>query len=128
MRFLVFQHLAVEHPGVFRDFFVEAGIEWDVVELDEGQPIPDLNDYDALWVMGGPMDVWEVDDHPWLVAEKAAIREAVNDRGMPFLGCCLGHQLLANALGGVCAKFSKQNAFSKNAYMWRTCKPKTTKV
>jgi GMP synthase-like glutamine amidotransferase len=106
MRFLVFQHLAVEHPGVFRDFFVEAGIEWDVVELDEGQPIPDLNDYDALWAMGGPMDVWEVDDHPWLVAEKAAIREAVNDRGMPFLGCCLGHQLLADALGGVCAKLS----------------------
>ncbi len=104
MRFLVFQHLAVEHPGVFRNFFTEAGIEWDVVELDEGQPIPDLKAYDALWVMGGPMDVWEVDKHPWLVAEKAAIREAVKDRKMPFFGCCLGHQLLADAFGGECSK------------------------
>lgn len=107
MRFLVFQHLTIEHPGVFRNFFTEAGIEWDVVELDQGQPIPDLSRYDALWVMGGPMDVWEMDDHPWLVAEKAAIREAVKDRGMPYFGCCLGHQLLADALGGECSKLAQ---------------------
>jgi GMP synthase-like glutamine amidotransferase len=38
------------------------------------------------------------------VAEKALIRKAVEGRGMPFLGLCLGHQLLACALGGECAK------------------------
>ncbi len=52
------------------------------------------------------MDVWEVAEHPWLVAEKAAIREAVIDRGMPYLGLCLGHQLLADALGGEVASAS----------------------
>ncbi|MDP6706367.1 MAG: type 1 glutamine amidotransferase [Alphaproteobacteria bacterium] len=100
MRFLVFQHIAVEHPGIFRRFLAEDGIAWDVVELDAGEPIPALDGYDALWVMGGPMDVWEEADYPWLPAEKAAIREAVEDRAMPFLGFCLGHQLLAVALGG----------------------------
>ena len=99
-RLLIFQHLTVEHPGVFRDFMREDGIEWQAIELDRGDPIPDLGDYDGLWVMGGPMDVWEEEQYPWLKAEKAAIREAVVDRQMPFLGICLGHQLLAEALGG----------------------------
>ncbi|MEZ5670173.1 MAG: type 1 glutamine amidotransferase [Alphaproteobacteria bacterium] len=99
-RILVFQHLACEHPGIFRDFMAEDGIAWTGVELDEGAPIPNLADFDALWVMGGPMDVWQEDAHPWLIAEKAAIRQAVVGRRMPYFGLCLGHQLLAAALGG----------------------------
>ena len=99
-RILVFQHIAVEHPGIFRSFLQEDGIDWFPVELDQNEPIPPLNGYDALWVMGGPMDVWQEQQHPWLIAEKAAIREAVSQRQLPFLGLCLGHQLLADALGG----------------------------
>lgn len=97
---LVFQHVDVEHPGVFRRFLADDGIAWRVVELDQGEPIPALGDYAGLWVMGGPMDVWEEHRYPWLVDEKAAIRHAVGDLNMPFMGICLGHQLLADALGG----------------------------
>jgi len=102
MRLLVFQHIDCEHPGSLRRFLRADGIEWDAVELDAGEPIPDLNNYDALWVMGGPMDVWDVDEHPWLIQEKAAIHKWVNDLKKPYLGLCLGHQLLADALGGTC--------------------------
>ena len=102
MRLLVFQHIDCEHPGRLREFLRDDGVEWTAVELDEGEPIPALEDYDALWVMGGPMDVWDVEEHPWLVAEKRAIRRWVREMERPFLGLCLGHQLLADALGGTC--------------------------
>lgn len=101
MRFLVFQHIAIEHPGIFRDFMAEKGIVRYAVELDEGESISALEGYDALVVMGGPMDVFDEAELPWLVEEKAAIREAVQ---MPYLGFCLGHKLLADALGGRCER------------------------
>lgn len=100
MRFLVLQHVAVEHPGLFRDCMRAEGIAWDTVELDEGDALPPPDGYDALIVMGGPMDTWEEANHPWLRDEKALIRDWVNTLERPFLGVCLGHQLLADALGG----------------------------
>lgn len=102
MKVLVFQHVDCEHPGSFRTFLEQDEVVWDAIELDEGEPIPDLEPYDALWVMGGPMDVWDVEEHPWLVPEKVAIRKWVRELKRPYLGLCLGHQLLADALGGTC--------------------------
>jgi len=102
VRFLVLQHIACEHPGIFRSFLAADGVAWDAVELDAGEAIPPLEAYDALWVMGGPMDVWDIEDCPWLIEEKRAIRRWVRELDRPFIGLCLGHQLLADALGGTC--------------------------
>jgi len=99
MKILVFQHIESEHPGSFREVMKAAGHSMHAVELDAGEAIPPLEDYDVLLVMGGPMDVWEVEKHPWLVTEMEAIRTWVA-AGRPYLGLCLGHQLLAQACGG----------------------------
>jgi GMP synthase-like glutamine amidotransferase len=103
-RFLVLQHIDVEHPGVFRDFMRDAGVTWDAIELDAGETVPDFDRYDAMMVMGGPMDVWQEAEHPWFVPEKQAIRRWVADERKPYFGFCLGHQLLADALGGKVGK------------------------
>jgi len=100
MRFIVLQHGECEHPGIFRQFFKEDGVAWDVVELDRGETIPALESYDAMLVMGGWMEPWDDANHPWLDAERRAIARWVRDLQRPFLGVCLGHLLLADALGG----------------------------
>ena len=100
MKILVFQHVSSEHPGSFREVMAARGCTMHAVELDEGEAIPALDGFDIMLVMGGPMDVWEEEKFPWLQTEKAAIREWV-EAGRPYLGMCLGVQLLADAMGGL---------------------------
>lgn len=97
---LILQHMNHDTPGRFLDYFVEDGIAPHSIRLWEGQSIPALKDYDLMFVLGGAMDVWELAENPWLQGEKQAIREWVADRAKPYIGLCLGHQLLAVSLGG----------------------------
>ena len=100
MKFLVLQHINVEHPGIFLDFMKKDKIHIDTVELDEGEKIPKLDPYDAMIVMGGPMDTWQEETYPWLKTEKEEIHKFVSVMKKPFLGLCLGAQLLSEVVGG----------------------------
>jgi len=100
MKFLVLQHISIEHPGIFLDFMKKDKIHIDTVELDEGEKIPKLDSYDAMIVMGGPMDTWQEETYPWLKTEKEEIHKFVSVMKKPFLGLCLGAQLLSEVVGG----------------------------
>jgi GMP synthase-like glutamine amidotransferase len=84
---------------------IKDGAELTTIELDEGETIPnDLSTFDAMFCMGGPMDTWMEKEHPWLVDEKKAIKEFVINLKKPYLGFCLGCQLLGEVIGGKVAK------------------------
>lgn len=107
MKFIILQHIACETPGYIKDLMLKDGAEITTIQLDEGDLIPsDLSIFDGMFCMGGPMDTWMEDKYPWLVEEKKVIKKFVVDLNKPFLGFCLGCQLLGEILGGQVVKSS----------------------
>jgi len=107
MEVIVLQHIKIEDPGYIKDLMNKDEVKLTTIELDEGQTIPaDISKFDAMFCMGGPMDTWMEKEHPWLINEKKRIKEFVVDLKKPYLGFCLGCQLLGEAIGGKVVKSS----------------------
>jgi len=105
MKAIVLQHIKIEDPGYIKDLMLADGWNLTTIELDEGDKIPkNLNEFDAMLCMGGPMDTWMEKEFPWLVEERLRIKEFVLDMEKPFLGFCLGCQLLGEVVGGQVVK------------------------
>ena len=105
---IVLQHIKIEDPGYLKDLMIDDGINLTTIELDEGESIPsNLNKFDAMFCMGGPMDTWMEKDYPWLIEEKKKIKEFVINLKKPYLGFCLGCQLLGEVIGGKVVKSKK---------------------
>jgi len=99
---LVLQHVACEPPGTYTPFLAKRGDLLTVrLDLDEAESLRDIDpdEVAAVVAMGGPMGVYETDLFPWINDEVAFIADMVEAQ-VPFLGVCLGAQLLAAALGG----------------------------
>ena len=105
MKVIVLQHIKIEDPGYIKDLMIADGTQLTTIELDEGDKIPnDLSMFDAMFCMGGPMDTWMEKDYSWLIDEKKRIKEFVVDLKKPYLGFCLGCQLLGEVIGGKVVK------------------------
>ena len=105
MEILVLQHINIEDPGYIKDLMIKDGVNITTIELDEGEKIPNnLNFFDGMLCMGGPMDTWMEKDFPWLIEEKKKIKEFVVELNKPYLGFCLGCQLLGEVIGGKVVK------------------------
>ena len=102
---IVLQHIKIEDPGYIKDLMINDNFNITTIELDEGEKIPNnLNEFDAMFCMGGPMDTWMEKQYPWLIDEKIKIREFVLNLKKPYLGFCLGCQLLGEVIGGKVVK------------------------
>ena len=105
MNILILQHIKIEDPGFIKDLMIKDGAKLTTIELDEGEKIPDdLSKFDGMFCMGGPMDTFMEDQYPWLIEEKKKIKEFVVDLKKPYLGFCLGCQLLGEVIGGKVVK------------------------
>ena len=101
MEVIVLQHIKIEDPGYIKDLMIADGVKLTTIELDEGDRIPDdIAKFDAMFCMGGPMDTWMEKDYQWLIDEKKRIKEFVVDLKKPYLGFCLGCQLLGEVIEG----------------------------
>ena len=102
---IILQHIPIETPGYILDLMKTDKFNITTIELDQGEKIPDnLSSYDAMFCMGGPMDTWMEETYPWLIDEKNKIKEYVINLKKPYLGFCLGCQLLGEVLGGKVVK------------------------
>jgi GMP synthase (glutamine-hydrolysing) len=100
MSLIVFEHHPLETAALLGSILLHYGHRLRVVQLHAGEAVPpDLDDVEGVISMGGPMNVDEAADHPWMDAELAYLRQA-HETGVPIVGVCLGAQLIAKALGG----------------------------
>lgn len=98
---LVLQHSPWEGPGLIGDALTSAGLSLTVRNLVDRPDdiLPAIADVAGVVLMGGPMRADDHDTHPGLAREAEVVRAAVAV-GLPVLGVCLGHQIIATALGG----------------------------
>ncbi|MBN1466180.1 type 1 glutamine amidotransferase [candidate division KSB1 bacterium] len=98
MRLHYLQHVPFENPGSILDWAERAAIALTGSHLYRGEPLPRLDDFDALVVMGGPMGLADDQLYSWMAPEIKFIASAIRAE-KKVLGICLGAQMLADVLG-----------------------------
>ncbi|MBX3352830.1 MAG: type 1 glutamine amidotransferase [Phycisphaeraceae bacterium] len=109
MAILVFQHDATNTAGRLGVTLRDHGLRIDVRQLFRGDAVPpDLDGVEGIVSLGGRPNVDDPrEDHPWMDEELSLLREG-HERGIPVVGVCLGHQMIAAALGGTVERSAKQ--------------------
>jgi GMP synthase-like glutamine amidotransferase len=103
MRIHYLQHEPFETPGAILTWAEEHGHSLTSTMLYNNEPLPSIELFDMLVIMGGSMSVYEKHLHPWMEAELRFIESAVKaNKGV--LGICLGAQLIAASLGAAVYK------------------------
>lgn len=101
---LFIKHIDIEGPGTIGDFLEDNRIPFTIVDFSNKDKLPELKKtFQMVVSLGGPMNVYEEEKYPFLAEENILLKEVVR-RDMPFLGVCLGSQLIVKAMGGAVSK------------------------
>ena len=103
MKALYLQHVPFEGPAYIATILTQSGLTFNGCAVYDFQPYPSLNDFDLLFVMGGPMGVHDEVKHSWMKNEKLFIEDSIK-AGKKIVGICLGAQLIADVLGAAVTK------------------------
>ena len=98
MKILVLQHMACEGLGGM-EALQGKGLKYEYVQLHAGAKFPkDTSSYAGIIILGGPMNVYQEKEYPFLKDENTFIKKMLAEE-KPMLGICLGAQLIAKAAG-----------------------------
>jgi GMP synthase-like glutamine amidotransferase len=98
MKIHVLQHSSINTLGTIEEYAKTKNHRLESTRFYETKNLPEIDSFDLLIIMGGPMRIYDYEENPWLRNEKAFIKQAV-EAGKPVVGICLGAQLLADVLG-----------------------------
>ena len=113
MRVHTLQHVPFEGLAYIGDWLSHTSHQVSTSHLYNDDSLPQQEDFDALIIMGGPMGIYDDEQHPWLAQERAFIKQSI-ENNKPVLGVCLGSQFIADALG------SKVYPNSQKEIVWFT--------
>lgn len=106
----VVQHEPSVPPGLIAEVLRESELPHLVVEAWREPEWPPARDLGGLVVLGGTMNVDQLDAHPFLRASRELMADAI-EAGTPVMGVCLGSQMMARVLGGDVFRAEPRNAF-----------------
>ena len=73
------QHVPFEGLGIIETWAIKNNHSVCRTQLfDKSLKFPDVSEFDFLIIMGGPMNIYEEEKFPWLIKEKAFIKEAIS--------------------------------------------------
>jgi GMP synthase-like glutamine amidotransferase len=103
------------YPQMFEQMIgaADASVTFDTISIPAGEPLPDSGGLEAILITGSSAGVY--DGFEWIPPLEAFVR-AANQRKVPMVGVCFGHQLIAQALGGTVRKSEKGWGLGRHVY------------
>ncbi len=98
MKIQCIQHVEFEGLGVIDQWITDKNYLLSKTLLYEPHKPVEIDEFNWLIVMGGPMGIYDDEDYPWLIDEKKFVEKSI-DAGKTVIGICLGAQIIADVLG-----------------------------
>jgi GMP synthase-like glutamine amidotransferase len=103
------------YPQMFERMIgaADPSVTFNTVSIPAGEPLPDVEGLEAILITGSAAGVYDAFD--WIAPLEGFVR-AAHDKKVPMVGVCFGHQLIAQALGGVAGKSEKGWGIGRHIY------------